>query len=400
METIGSRQSSTDISFKGKAQCMKIRHKISLASLTALLIFGAVLVAQDEGPKKDVGDTVAKPRKKDAGTADSDLPKIPSKLSDKNKPDLPPEAPSFKVDTSLVNVDVAVLDNKGHFIPNIPRGNFRILEDNVPQQINRFSLGEAPMTVCMVIEFSNRFQQYWTSTWYQTLSASYGFLETLKPEDYVAVVAYDMRSEILSDFSSDKRKAYEAMQRLRIPGFSESNLYDALADAEDRMSGIEGRKAIVLIASGIDTFSKLTFDKARKAIQEGGVPIYAIGLMQTLREMMDARGYMGPIQRMDFLQADNQMRTFAKETGGMSFFPRFYGEFPSIYQTISQALRNQYSIGYSPTNQARDGKFRKIKVELVNPATNEPLRVTDEKGKPIKYSIIAKAGYAAPREVE
>ena len=135
-------------------------------------------------------------------------------------------------------------------------------------------------------------------------------------------------------------------------------------------------------------------------MQEGGVPIYAIGLMQTLREMMDARGMMGPLARMDFLQADNQMRTFAKETGGMSFFPRFYGEFPSIYQTIAQALRNQYSLGYSPTNQARDGKFRKIKVELVNPATNEPLRVTDEKGKPIKYSIVAKAGYAAPREVE
>jgi hypothetical protein len=109
---------------------------------------------------------------------------------------------------------------------------------------------------------------------------------------------------------------------------------------------------------------------------------------------------MGAIQRMDFLQADNQMKTFAKETGGQAYFPRFYGEFPSIYQMIAQALRNQYSIGYSPTNQARDGKFRKIKVELVNPATNEPLRVTDEKGKPIKYTIVAKAGYSAPREVE
>jgi len=214
------------------------------------------------------------------------------------------------------------------------------------------------------------------------------------------VIAYDMRPEILSDFSTDKRKAYEAMQRLRIAGFSESNMYDALVDTEQRMSGIEGRKAIVLIASGIDTFSKLTFDKARRAIQEAGVPIYAIGLMQAMREYMDARGYMGPLARMDFLQADNQMRTFAKETGGMSFFPRFYGEFPSIYQAVQQSLRNQYSLAYAPTNAAHDGKFRKIKVELVNPATNEPLRVTDEKGKPVKYQIIAKAGYNAPREVE
>ena len=375
------------------------RREILLILMVGLLATASGLAAQDQGPKKEVGETVAKPHKKDANTLDSDLP-IPSKLSNKKKTELPLDTPGFKVDTSLVNVDVAVLDNKGRFIPKIPKANFRILEDNVPQQISNFSMGEAPVTVCMVIEFSNRFQQYFTSTWQQTLQASYGFLETLKPEDYVAIVAYDLRPTILSDFSTDKRKAYEAMQRLRIAGFSESNLYDALVDTEGRMSGIEGRKAIVLISSGVDTFSKLTFDKARKAIQDGGVPIYAIGLMQALREYYDARGALGPIQRLDFLQADNQMRTFAKETGGMSFFPRFYGEFPSIYQAIQQALRNQYSIAYSPTNQAHDGKFRKVKVELVNPATNEPLRVVDEKGKPIKYSILAKAGYTAPHEVE
>ncbi len=104
------------------------------------------------------------------------------------------------------------------------------------------------------------------------------------------------------------------------------------------MKDIEGRKAIVLVSSGIDTFSKLTFDKARKIMQNDAVPIYAIGLLQTAREMADARGGMGAIARMDFLQADNQMKTFAKETGGMAFFPRFYGEFPSIYQNISSGL--------------------------------------------------------------
>jgi len=121
--------------------------------------------------------------------------------------------------------------------------------------------------------------------------------------------------------------------------------------------------------------------------------------MQAIREIVDARGGMGPMQRMDFLQGDNSLKTFSKETGGQAFFPRFYGEFPSIFQAIAQALRNQYTLGYAPTNTAHDGKFRKIKVELVNPA-GEPLRITDEKGKPVKYTIIAKAGYNAPREVE
>jgi Ca-activated chloride channel family protein len=382
---------------------MTRRDRIATGILAALCLIAAGVAVGQEGPNKDPGATVARPRKKAADGENTppepEQQKIPSRYSKKDKPETD-GLTTFKADIDLVTVDVAVLDNKGHFIPGIPKGNFRILEDNVPQPVKSYATGEAPMTVCMVIEFSNRFQQYWSEAWYQTLTASYGFLETLKKDDYVAVVAYDMRSEILSDFSADKRKAQEAMQRLRIAAFSEANLYDAVTDTADRMKDIEGRKAIVLISSGIDTFSKLTFDKTRKLLQDDGVPIYAIGLMQALREWYDSHGAMGAMQRLDFLQADNQMRTFATETGGQAFFPRFYGEFPAIYGAISQALRNQYLLGYQPSNKARDGKFRKIKVELVNPATGEPLRVTDQKGKPIKYKIVAKNGYNAPREVE
>jgi Ca-activated chloride channel family protein len=378
---------------------MRIWARIGVFTALASLLIGGGLLAQ-QGPTREV-ETVAKPRRP-AGEAprEAEQPKIPTTFGKKEGAVIPDGLPTFRSDITTVTLDVAVLDNKGRFIPNIPRGNFRVLEENVPQQITNFNMGEAPMTVALVIEFSNLFQHYWGETWYQTLTAAYGFLETLKPEDYVAVVAYDLRPEILSDFSTDKRAAYEAMQRLRIAAYSESNLYDALVDTADRMSEIEGRKAIVLIASGVDTFSKLTFDKTRRALQTAGVPIYAIGLMQALREWYDARGYMGSIQRLDFLQADNQMRTFAKETGGQSYFPRFYGEFPSIFASISQSLRNQYALAYQPSNQERDGKFRKIKVELVNPATGEALRIVDEKGKPIKYSILAKAGYTAPRPVE
>lgn len=378
---------------------MKHRQNLALlAAAAAVASLAGVLIAQ-QGPSRDPGETVARPRKPGAPPEPDQAP-IPSKLSKKAQPDLPQGLASFKSDVQVVTLDVSILDNKGHFIPRIPAGNFRVLEDNVPQQIKNISVGEAPMTVCLVVEFSNRFQQYWGETWYQTITAAYGFVQTLKPEDYLAVVAYDMRPEILSDFTTDRSKAQEALQRLRIPAFSEANLFDTLTDTADRMSGIEGRKAIVLISTGIDTFSKLTYDKTRRIMQEAGVPVYSIGLMQTLRELADAYGAMGPIQRMDFLQADNQLRTFARETGGMAFFPRFYGEFPSIFQSIAQAMRTQYTIVYAPANKTHDGKFRKLKVELVNPATNEPLRVVDEKGKPIKYSVIAKAGYTAPREVE
>jgi VWFA-related protein len=371
-------------------------------------VWSVALWAQDETGSQ----TVAKPRKKPAGNTsdnstpnpstntDGDLPKIPSKLSPKATKDQQGESDAtFTAEANVVNIDVQVIDPHGNPIPGIGKEYFRILEDNVPQTLTQFSTSEAPMTVAMVIEFSNRFQAYYTSGWAETLTASYGFVQTLKPDDYVAVIAYDLRSTILSDFSADRSKTMEALSRLRIPGFSESNMFDALADTADRMTKIEGRKAILLIASGIDTFSKLTYDKARKALQEAGVPVYSIEMLQI--ERLRAEGYMGASQQLDFLQGDNELKTFARETGGQAYFPRFQAELPGVFQQISQSLRNQYSLGYSPNNQTRDGKFRKVTIQLVKPGTNEPMKVTDSKtGKAIKYTIVAKTGYVAPRAVE
>ena len=369
-----------------------------------LNVFLAEHMTAQQGPKSDSSTTVARPRKPgatgNAPAAEPDQPKIPSKFNKPKDGDVPDGVTTFRSDAITVTVDTAVLDNKGHFIPNIPKQNFRILEDGVPQQVASFSLGEAPMTICMLVEFSNRFQNFYSQAWFQTLTAAYGFVQTLKPEDYVAIIAYDLREEILSDFTTDRQKTAEALSRLRIAGFSESNMYDALVDSAQRMQDIEGRKAIVLIASGMDTFSKLTFDKTRRALQDAGVPVYTIGLMQSVRAFADAAGYLGSIERMDFLQADNQMRTFANETGGMSYFPRFDAEFPGIFQSIEQTMRSNYVLTYNPSNQARDGKVRRIKVELINPETNQPVRINDDKGKAIKYKIVAKTGYTAPHEVE
>ncbi|MGD0435575.1 MAG: VWA domain-containing protein [Bryobacteraceae bacterium] len=396
---------------------MKALKILSAAALVFLLAGIPARRASAQSPESQPTETVAKPRKKDVPAPDatsapdapsapaapsapdaSDQPKIPSQFSKKGK-EVPEGTPTFRSDVTTVQVEVAVLDNKGHFIPNIKKDYFRVLEDNVPQQVSTFSTNsEAPMTIAMVVEFNAQFQRIYSQGWFETLTAAYGFVQTLKPEDYFAVVAYDLRTEILSDFTTDRQKTYDAMQRLRIAGFSESNMFDAVSDMAERMSGIEGRKAILLIATGRDTFSKLTYDKARKSIQEAGVPIYSISLLQALRIMADAS--MSASQRMDFLQADNTLNTFARESGGQAFFPRFTGEFPSIYKSISDALRNQYSIAYQPSNQAKDGKFRKLKVELVDPANGNPLRITDDKGKPMKYSIVAKQGYTAPREVE
>jgi len=211
---------------------------VCILCAVALLGLTGMLVGQQQGPLKDPSVTVAKPRNSDdSKNSEPEPPKIPSAYTKKDKVDVG-NLPSFKSDVDVVTVDVSILDNKGHFIPGIPKGNFRILEDNVPQQIRGVNMGEAPLTVALVIEFSNRFQRYWGPVWYQTLQLAWGFASTLRPEDYVAVVAYDIRPEILSDFTTDRSKTQEALSRLQIAAWSEANLFDAITDTAERMSGI------------------------------------------------------------------------------------------------------------------------------------------------------------------
>jgi Ca-activated chloride channel family protein len=374
-------------------------------------LLGVVLGSRAQGPVTQGSETVGKkkttsttdpnaPASTDTTTSDPNAEKIPSKYKP-NKDGLPQGAPTFRSDVLTVTLDVAVLDNKGNPIPKISQEKFRILEDNTPQKITGYSVGEAPMTVCLVVEFSAKFQRLYSMNWFQTLNAAYGFVQMLKPEDYLAVIAYDMRPEILMNFSTDRGEAAQALQRLRIPGFSEANLYDTLVFTGERMQDIEGRKAIVLLSSGVDTFSKLTFDKARHAVQDNGVPIYAVGLAQAQREMQGAMrpGMGGAMSDMNLAVSNEQMKTFASETGGRAFFPRFDGEMPGIFRMVQDSLRSNYTLTYQPSNQTKDGKFRRLKVELVN-SDNQPLKVVDEKNKPIKVQIVTKAGYKAPREVE
>lgn len=304
---------------------------------------------------------------------------------------------SLRVDVPVVNVDVGVVLQKTHqFVPNLKVANFRVYEDGVPQQITGFQRVQAPITALLLCEFAS------TSYWfiYDMKNAAYAFAQQLRPEDYIAVMTFDMHTQILTDFTQDKRVVYQSINSLQIPGFSERNLFDALYEGLDRMSRVEGRKYIVLIASGRDTFSKITLDKMLAKIKATpNVTIFAISTGQTARLMAEAGGYMGPMRNMDYLQADNQMNTFARMTGGMAFFPRFEGEMPEIFQTINDSIRNQYELVYKPSNSKQDGTYRKLRVELVDDE-GHPLRMQDEKHRPLKYDIIARDGYKAKQQVE
>jgi len=350
--------------------------------------------AEAGGPTDNVGP-YAIPKKKA-----EDAPPPPPPVTPKKVADLPDY--SLKVNVPLVNVDVSVLTKNGQVVPGLKKENCKVLEDGVPQQVTHFNVSQAPITAVLLVEFASTNYVFMM----QALQASYAFANSLKKDDWVAVAYYDMQPHILVDFTQDKRAVYGALNQLRIPGFSETNLFDALYDTLDRLDRVEGKKYVILVTTGIDTFSKLTLDKIMKKIRDTkDVTIFPVSVGFIVREYCETHqcGYthgMGiPVGHMDYLQGDNEMRTFAAMTGGRAYFPRFEGELPELFQDISSDIRNQYTVSYSPTNTKLDGTYRKLKVQVVAP-DGGPLKVKDQKGKDVKIEVVAREGYTAKHTVD
>ena len=347
------------------------------------------------GPGGDIGP-YAIPKK----NAEAPPPPPPPPVTPKKVEGMPDY--SIKVNVPLVNVDVMVTTKNGQFVPGLKKENFRLFEDGSPQQISDFSITKAPITAVLLIEYGATNYRFMIDA----LQASYAFASTLQKNDWVAVAYYDMQPHILVDFTQDKRAIYGALNQLRIPGFSETNEFDALYDTLDRLDRIEGKKYIILVSTGVDTFSKITLDTIMKKIKDTpNVTIFPISVGWIIREMYEAQGRaaphgMGiPVSNMDYLQADNEMRTFAAMTGGRAYFPRFQAEYGEDFQDIGNDIRNQYSLAYHPTNTKLDGTYRKLKVQVVAP-DGAPLKVKDQKGKEQKIEVVARDGYTAKHTVD
>jgi VWFA-related protein len=329
------------------------------------------------GPTPDVGPTVLAPKKTQPA------PPEPEKKPERINPN---EVFNLSTTTNLVNVDVMVVDKDGNPIPSLKRDNFKLYDDGVPQTVTNFGTEQAPMTTCMLIEFSNK----WWPFLYLALEYSYNYLQFIQPKDWTAVVSFDLKPQILTDFTQDRSQVRGALDTLRIPGFSETNLYDALAFTLDRMKDIKGRKAILVVCSGFDTFSKLTYDEILRIVRSSDTAVYPVSIL----EFITVRSPRG--DTINSLQARNALQTIAKYTGGQAYFPRFEGELPGIFEQINGQLRTQYGLGFVPTNPARDGKFHKLRVDLVDDQGN-PLRIVNPKGKVVKYRIVSRDGYYAPK---
>jgi VWFA-related protein len=309
------------------------------------------------------------------------------------QPEPTPGGFSISVTVPVVSVDVVVTDNNGNYLTGLKKENFRVTEDGKAQTITNFAPSEAPITIVLLLEFSRLGYEIFA---YNAKNWSAAFLQNLKPNDWVALETFNMRPNIDVDFTHNRDEVMQGLYQLIFPPFSESNLFDAIGDVLDRIKDVKGKKAVLVLASGIDTFSRMNLDQVMRRIRETDATLYTVGVGEQLFLQADATGSLGPSAQLNFLQAENQMRTFAAMTGGRAWFPRFDGEIPAIMQDVATSLRNQYSMAYTPSNSALDGKYRKIKVELVAP-DGGPLTVNDQKGKKVKFQVYARQGYTAPK---
>ena len=308
----------------------------------------------------------------------------------------------ISIDTNVVNVDAVVFNKKtGQIVSGLKKENFAVFEDGVKQTVSNFSDTEAPITVTLVLEYSK-----WTELFgaaagggfepgvYESIRPVAGFLTRFikPPDDYASVIAFDMRPTPITDFTNDPKRINETINLLlrNRPAFRENNLYDAIKFAliggrgdsvvlennESRYSEYGGmvsvkakRRAIILVASGIDTFSKINYGEVRRIIQEAGIPIYIISTGNLFYKRYE--GYLGATDsitgmpgRLTFLQAKNAMNTFAKESGGMHFEMTFESEIPGYLQSINGLLRSQYNLGYDLPQKHEPGKRYKLEVKV------------------------------------
>ena len=373
------------------------------AVLGIVLAFYSVGSAQSKPQRPDPSTGEGKKNQRPQPKTEEELKKeAEDKKRAEEEKNTPVEPGVEKIETNLVSVDAVVFNKKtGQVITGLKKENFAIFENGVKQDISSFATPEAPITVTLVVEYSK-----WTEVFgsaaggyfepgtYEVIRPVAQFLSKFikPPNDYASVIAFDMRPTPITDFTNDPNRLRQTVDILlrNSPAFRENNLYDALKfalvggrgdtvvleDSKERTAQYGGmvdvkakRRAIILVASGIDTFSKINYDEARKVIQQSGIPIYIISTGNLFYKKYEQ--YLGATDsltglpgRLTFLQAQNAMNTFAKESGGMHYPMTFEGEIPNYLNSINALLRSQYSLAYNLNGPHDAGKKYKLDVKV------------------------------------
>lgn len=279
---------------------------------------------------------------------------------------------TMKKTVDMVRLPVSIVDSKGNFVPGLQEDNFRVLENNNPQKIAAFTHQDIPVTVGLVIDNSGSMR----SKRARVNEAAMDFIKTSNPQDQTFVVNFndEFYLDMDQDFTNDPKILKAALERIDSRGGTA--LYDAILGSMGHLEkGTREKKVLLVVTDGEDhdsTHRDLSY--LVQKLQESSVEVYAVGLFTK-----------GDDSRSEMREGTKALEAIARASGGEAFFPKTMDDVDSVCLRIAQDIRAQYTIGYYPTDTARDGTFRAVKVELVGVKHHG------------KLSVRARPGYYAPK---
>ena len=269
----------------------------------------------------------------------------------------------IKVETELVNLNVRVIDRNNRPISGIRQNEFKIYEDNVPQQIEFFSFSEVPTNYGIVIDNSGSLRQQLD----KVIEAGKILVNTNRPADETMIIRFVSRDKITieQNFTSNKTDLNDSLDNLFIEG-GQTAIIDAVYLAAEKVSEYEKdrgkddrkRRALIVVSDGEDRDSYYSEAQLFEMLRETDVQIYTIGFVNELSK--DG----GFISKSPQGKAKALLERLATETGGKAYFPNNAAELAGLAKEIASELRLQYSIGYIPSNDRKDGTYRNIKVQI------------------------------------
>jgi VWFA-related protein len=325
-----------------------------LALLLTLAAF-SVFAADKKAKKTGVGPAVLAEEPKV-----SIEPRIkPSPSAEANEKDS--RQSSIRVDTTLVLINVTVTDPLNRFVTGLEKEHFKLAEDKVEQSITQFSSEDAPLSVGMVFDCSGSMG----SKLAKSRQAAAQFFKTANPEDEFFLVQFNDKPELVVPFTTNTEEIQNRLTFAQAKG--RTALLDGLYMAMKQMKKAHNpRKAVLIISDGGDNSSRYTESEIKKLVRETDVQVYAIGIY----ESMGGRG-----RTAEELSGPGLLTELAEQTGGRQYAVENLNELPDVAAKIGIELRNQYVLGYTPTNLEKDGKYRRVKVNIQQPRGLPPLKV-------------------------
>jgi VWFA-related protein len=292
-----------------------------------------------------------------------------------------------------VTIKLRVEDPSGYFLTNIRPDNFVVYEDGVKQKDASVSIEHAPIVAALLMEFGGRYAELDKILSVEVPEIGRQFTNVLTPSDKVAILRYDDKVQVLRDLTSPSSELESVFDQLSTPPFAETNLHDALLDTLHRINNMSGRRAIVLISSGVDTFSKANSEQIIEEVQRSTVPIYSIGLARRMRQEASLYGASSPITHIDWDAAEKDLAHFARASGGRAYLLDSDIQIPAFYDDITENLRIRYVVSYISSNPSTSGQPRKIRVALIDPRTDQPLNFRDTNGRPVTAHVFVQEAY-------